>query len=473
MKKLKTYESFEPEEEWLEEEDVEIGDIFVIDPKDWDSFVEFLKKNGVHEWNGIENINKPLHEPYHNKTYRGKYYILILDNRKIYTLAYWLSEKNGIFKINVRVIFDYSHTVIEEYTIDISKSKKFIPLNESFEPEEYWEEEEDTIPKELESFLKDNNCYEEYVEAASTEYSSVFRQELSVPSNLDEFYEKTDRTDWINHCFLWVNTTGGDNLWTVIHSKWISHLYHINESFEPEEEWEEKPEIPEELESFLKDNNCYEEYVEAADSEYSSTVRKSWNHPSDLDEFYEKVDRMNWISYCFKWSKTPSGDVLWSGIHSKWRRHLYRMNESFEPEEEWVDEDEIFEFDHPIHNREEIPFSEGDNIKVKWYDASPYNGVMSGQILNITDFGGGVRNTWIIIFKPLNYNFGLWISGFSKKASIELIKDVNESFEPEEEWEDYHLTTNMTLGQLPDDEKELYNKIMGFDKKRTGFVSVG
>lgn len=55
MKKLKTYESFEPEEEWEEEVTIEPNTVYLVDKEDWEDFSDLIEEYG-YKWADHRNI---------------------------------------------------------------------------------------------------------------------------------------------------------------------------------------------------------------------------------------------------------------------------------------------------------------------------------------------------------------------------------------------------------------------------------
>lgn len=59
------------------------------------------------------------------------------------------------------------------------------------------------------------------------------------------------------------------------------------------------------LSNFLKQHNCYDEFVKSFDKKYERI--NDW----------EKTTNEKIISYCFLWSKTKQGDIFWNDIYDK------------------------------------------------------------------------------------------------------------------------------------------------------------
>lgn len=119
MKVLKKYESFEPEEEWVDYEDI----TFDFNRPVYDMFeIPFKINDRVH----IETKNGPYGHTVTNGTIRAIY----ISNMREYSHVII-----SILLENERIVWDFNGI---DYQVMITP----LPINESFNPEEYWEEHE-------------------------------------------------------------------------------------------------------------------------------------------------------------------------------------------------------------------------------------------------------------------------------------------------------------------------------------------
>ena len=119
MKVLKKYESFEPEEEWVDYEDI----TFDFNRPVYDMFeIPFKINDRVH----IETKNGPYGHTVTNGTIRAIY----ISNMREYSHVII-----SILLENERIVWDFNGI---DYQVMITP----LPIYESFNPEEYWEEHE-------------------------------------------------------------------------------------------------------------------------------------------------------------------------------------------------------------------------------------------------------------------------------------------------------------------------------------------
>ena len=108
--------------------------------------------------------------------------------------------------------------------------------------EEEWEEDNIELPILFEKFLEQHNCYDNYIKNATSQEAIRHRDNRYYNKDLSLFYKEHNKIFWIIGAFSWVSSPEGYSYWKKIDTKWLSFI-KLNESFEPEMEWEEDLEI--------------------------------------------------------------------------------------------------------------------------------------------------------------------------------------------------------------------------------------
>ena len=84
---------------------------------------------------------------------------------------------------------------------------------------------------------------------------------------------------------------------------------------------------------FLRENNCYDEYLYNIKSENGSDGRERWSHPRDIVSFFHKyyAEPYRWILSSFEWSVTNEGYDFWSKINDTWCECYRFLNKKYLP----------------------------------------------------------------------------------------------------------------------------------------------
>lgn len=260
MKKLRTYEKFEPEEDWEEynmyEYEIEPNTYYVVDKKIWPYFLKSLKNNGY------SIFPTPFSDDDFEELvdyYIRSYGIVTIHTNK-HKKFYFANDRDN----------------------KLHGSKKVI-INESFKPEEYWEEDpiESTYDKFI-SFLKSKNLHSYYFAEFEQRRSKFYRMNSNRPGNKEEFFDTVNPIYWING-FPW---KGDWNLWAKLKKEWYQYLKQ-NESlkFKPEEEWEDERMDREELQ--FDDETLLD--IVYGDSDDFRVIKRETVY-SDLEKGYENIE---------------------------------------------------------------------------------------------------------------------------------------------------------------------------------------
>ncbi|MCB1713249.1 MAG: hypothetical protein KDH96_12495 [Candidatus Riesia sp.] len=123
-----------------------------------------------------------------------------------------------------------------------------IKLYESFNPEEYWEDdvhdEYRDIPINFKNFLEERGALDEWIKYFNRNRFKfpmnyfIYNKNREINS-LKDFFKYVKNQYWTN-CFSW---DLGDDNWDIYDEEWYDYLYDndiLQESFKPDEYWEEE-----------------------------------------------------------------------------------------------------------------------------------------------------------------------------------------------------------------------------------------
>lgn len=122
--------------------------------------------------------------------------------------------------------------------------KKYLRTYESFNPKEEWEEEYDEdqieeVDPEFNKFLIENGVKDSYIKNFDKKFDGVQDLDTNEIKHFLLRLKEFNRTSYIFVAFNWSGTPERHEFWSIIDSRWRTKL-RLNESFNPEEHWEEE-----------------------------------------------------------------------------------------------------------------------------------------------------------------------------------------------------------------------------------------
>lgn len=159
------------------------------------------------------------------------------------------------------------------------------------------------------------------------------------------------------------------------------------ENFEPDKEWLEF-QLPPEFENFLISKNSLDQFIDNFFSYGGIKFRKKYDFPIDIELFFKNVRKESWIDYSFVYKDTPEGYKYWEELSILWV-YSSDINESFEPEEEWEEEDDAYTLMKGTLLKD-FPFKKGDRVHVYRNDKKDKKIDNIGKIVSISNVNGHI-----------------------------------------------------------------------------------
>lgn len=168
----------------------------------------------------------------------------------------------------------------------------------------------------FEKFLSENGCFDEFYES--------FKNNKQY-KNLNDLCKQEKPSNYIRVAFCWSDTPQGYYYWKDIEIKWWRDIEtkwsKICESYQQID----KSEIQKVFEQFLKDNNCYDNFIE--------NLKKNDGYHGYNDKTISDICKNKHISKydiinSFPWKLTSEGFSFWYGIHIKWARFYHGREKS-------------------------------------------------------------------------------------------------------------------------------------------------